>query len=354
MEISLFWNRIAAYGWASMYSLLLHFFLILTDSKTVLKKWWVYILIYLPALLTIYLYAVPNNLSALQYHLVRTAYGWINIAGQTGWDWFFNIYYGIFYIAALALVLRWGKRSSDYTIKKQSRLIFISMMIAIVLGTLTDTVLGFYITIPQVAPIIIILPISIFYYAIRHYGLMNPRHSDEDESILTQSSRIKVYNCISAALIAGGILYFFSQNLSGYLSDDFVSIWWFNTILFIASAVIQLVLRLKIKEDYQDMINAFIIAILIPTVIIRFIQYASVTVWAFPIILIIFSLVFNKRLILAIIAISVILTQISVWMLAPSRVPWNRVSRVPTASPGVQRVVFSSTNAIFAPPPKAS
>ena len=45
-EACLIWRRIAALGWSMAYSLMLHFFLILTDRKKVLKLWWFKVFIY--------------------------------------------------------------------------------------------------------------------------------------------------------------------------------------------------------------------------------------------------------------------------------------------------------------------
>ena len=62
------------------------------------------------------------------------------------------------------------------------------------------------------------------------------------------------------------------------------------------------------------MMFSIILSLAIPVVSLHFIQSASVTVWAFPFIIIIATLLFNNATILTMVSVSIILTQLYIWI----------------------------------------
>lgn len=318
MEACLFWRRISVIGWGSFFSILLHFFLLLTEKKSILKKWWTYLLLYLPAALVIYVFAISSDMAGMQFHLVNTPFGWVNIQVSNGWDWFYYVYYASFTVAGLGMVWRWGRASTAHQIKKQAHLILASFFVIFLLGTLTDIVSNSYLsaTVPQIAPILILIPIVFIHYSIKRYGLMNPRYVSKDELILDETSRAKIYNYVSVSFFVGGFLSFVSLYLL-YDNADLISVLLFSALLFFIGIIIQLVQRLKLGENHKDIITIIGVSLSIPIITLRFIEFGSITVWAFPFILIIASLIFNRRIVLVGIAISIILTQVDVWILVP-------------------------------------
>lgn len=59
-EIALFWRRLASIGWGTVYSILLNFYLIVTERKALLKKKWLYVLLYLPALVNVLAFGLSD------------------------------------------------------------------------------------------------------------------------------------------------------------------------------------------------------------------------------------------------------------------------------------------------------
>lgn len=108
---ALFWRRVSAFGWGTMYSLLLHFILILTGKEKLLRQAWTYLWLYLPAAATVYVFALHPGLVSQQYNLMQTAVGWINVSANNRWDWYFNLYYLIFTVAGVGLIWQWGRQS---------------------------------------------------------------------------------------------------------------------------------------------------------------------------------------------------------------------------------------------------
>jgi hypothetical protein len=125
----IFWRRIAALGWGLLYSLMLHFFILMTENKILGRKWLIP-LIYLPAAITVYIFAFSTEMVQLQYNLVKTAYGWVNIAENNGWDKFFNLYYTSYILISLGLIWLWGKNSSSVKHKKESRVLIFAIFAA--------------------------------------------------------------------------------------------------------------------------------------------------------------------------------------------------------------------------------
>jgi diguanylate cyclase (GGDEF)-like protein len=162
------WRRFSALGWGTAYAVLLHFILIITGSRAPLKKWWFYPLLYLPAAITVFAFAIPNDFNPFPYQLHYTQYGWVNVAENNAWDWFFYAYYIAYTVAGLLLLWRWGKKARDLNIKKQSRNILLAIIAALILASFTDVLLSsMYPILPQMAPAIMLVPILAVYHTLK-------------------------------------------------------------------------------------------------------------------------------------------------------------------------------------------
>ena len=319
-ELALFWRRIAVLGWGTFFSFLMHFLIILTEKRDILKKWWIYLLIYVPAGLLVYVFGPFGDLARGQYHLVNTAVGWVNISVNNGWDWFSNISYIVFTIIGLCLLLKWEKNSKEPEKKKQAHILIISFATVVILGTITEIVVNTYtpFRIPQMAPIIALIPITAIYYAIKMYGLLAPEKSQETEpgKILNKAKHGQLYQIMSIMFVIGGLLNFASQYY--FNAPSFVSVLIFSMVLFIIGLVLQIIRIIPIKEELRDTFLMLVIAVSIPVITLRFIEFGSLTVWAAPFVFVMLSVVFNQRRMLYGICISILLTQIWVWIKVPT------------------------------------
>ncbi len=319
-ENCLFWRRFSALGWTSIYSILLHFLLLLTGKKRVLKRRWFCLLLYLPALVNLYVFALSNQLAAGQYNLVKMDYGWINVAVNNGWDVFFYLYYAGYVLACLGLVLHWQRRSSDESIRRQAKLIFMSLLAALLAGSLTDVILSSNLTnpLPQMAPVFILIPIMAIYYSIKRYGLMHRETVNQDELILNDETRAVLFHYLAIAFLAAGLLGFLSEYLPHMLrgTGNLYSALLTSGLLLATGLVLQIVQALK-GEDLKNFLNMAVLLFSIPLITLRFLLYAAITVWVFPLILMIISLVFNKRSLLFSVTAVAVVTQIVVWICKP-------------------------------------
>ncbi|HHX11173.1 MAG TPA: diguanylate cyclase, partial [Firmicutes bacterium] len=163
------WRRISSFGWGSAYAIIFHFILIITGNDALLKKWWSRVLFYSPAALCILVFGLPTGLNRKPYNLYITQFGWSNMAENNLWDWFFYAYYIGYTLIGLVLLVRWGIKSSDSKIKGQSQFLFLSFSITFLLASITDIIIK---DIPQIAPIILLIPIVVTYRAITKYGFI--------------------------------------------------------------------------------------------------------------------------------------------------------------------------------------
>ncbi|MEA4954329.1 MAG: EAL domain-containing protein [Pseudoflavonifractor sp.] len=67
----------------------------------------------------------------------------------------------------------------------------------------------------------------------------------------------------------------------------------------------------------KDILYGIVIFAIIPVILLKYVRSASVTIWAFPLILLFISLVFSSGFIRIALSISIILSQILVWVITP-------------------------------------
>lgn len=322
-ETALLWRRWASLGWGTVYSLLLHFYLILTERDKILQKKWLYVLLYLPAVVNVFAFGYSDTARG-QYNLDNTTMGWVNVSANGWGDLYFNLYYIIFTTTGLLLLWNFGNKSKDPIKKKQAYLFMFSYTMAMILGTATDVIVNTYtsLIVPQMAPVIILLPTTAIFYAIKRYGLMGLGKSDRAEpgKILSEVNMDRFIKIMSFVYIIGGMLNFASQYFFNQLLPDFNSILLFSFFFFAIGAILRFVKFLPIKADYKEFIFIFIMLVSILLIAVNFIDTASITVWAAPFIVVMLSVLFNKRLMILWIGASILVTQIYIWVRIPKTI----------------------------------
>lgn len=321
METCFFWRRVSALGWCTFAGILFHFFLILTNKQRLLKKWWIYFLIYLPAAVFIYIFALSHDLAILQYNLVDTSFGWINRAANNVWNILYYIYYYSYIAIGLGVLWHWGKYSGDERNKKQAQLILYGFSISLIIGFIL-AILGEEIFLTgatqKVSNVMFVAILSMF-YSIKKYKLVKMPPINRDEIILNTVTRTKIYNYLSGCFIAGSFLNIIARYFLGE-PEDLISILSFSGLLLAIGLVIQIAQRARPLKNYQNYIIMVLIGLSIPVITFEFISIASLTIWAFPFILIIIALVYNNRIAIIGITVSIFLTQILVFILIPQAI----------------------------------
>ncbi len=309
-------SRIAPVGYALMFALLLHYVLLLTRRGRLLGKWWIYPLIYLPGLLSVYGLTVRPAVKHLSDRMLETRFGWVNVS-TGGWVNFYYVYYILFFASAVLLLWTWSRKTADESERKQGRLLLLSMLAGTVLGSLTDVGLVLLeIRIPSIASIFSVLPLFAVSYSVKRYGFMQAESAPPNEMILDRINRSRVYRVMGYCFIAGSLLNILSQRLL-YLETALPSSALFSGILLLVGVAALFLDRLALDDLFKEFLFAALFSLVIPLVTLRFAVYSSITVWPFFILPLMISLLFNRRILLIVILLAAVQVQLLVWSITP-------------------------------------
>lgn len=321
-EICLFWRRFSAIGWTTAYAVLLHLLLILTKKDNILKRIH-YVLLYLPALICLYIFAISSSISIGQYNLLKGVHGWVNVSVNNGWDFFFYIYYIGYVIMGLLLLISWKRNTEDKAKLSQAKIMIASIIAIGVLGTLTDIILNKLLVnpIPQMAPIFNLIPVISILYTTKKNSYMKERIENKDDLILTATTQVELYFYFAFLFLAGGAITS-SVYFMGGLSSNNGSIQYtvfFSLFLYLIGILIILFQFIEIEKIRNTLVIG-ITLLSIPLITLSFLEYGAITVWVFPVILMILSLVFNSQVVLFSIAAVSIFTQLLVFLNVPTNI----------------------------------
>lgn len=315
-----FWSRFAAAGYELVYSVLLHFILVLTGHKRILSKKWFYVLLYLPAAFCLYVFVLSPDMARMIYQFGFGARGWVRVTSSTVFDLIFQIYYLVSVLTSLALLLVWKLKNAQRAIKKQADILIVSFFIAFGLGTFTDIVNGntLNLPIPNMAPVFFLIPLSAFFYCINKYHFMKPRQDNKLEIILNDERRITIFRIASYGLILGGISLYVMQNV--WWKVDGVFLTFFSSAMLVAlGGSLRYVQKMKKGYGVLELLLIITSMTLTPILTVNMTAYGGMSIWAFPIMLIVCALVFNSNDMLLASSIPAFLSQIYLGALLPQK-----------------------------------
>jgi diguanylate cyclase (GGDEF)-like protein len=319
-ETAIMWRSISSLGWGVAYSVLVHFTLILTKAKSVLKTKWIYPALYLPAAVNVFVYGIYSRFVNMQYDLVRTKAGWANVHLNSIGDKYFTIYYLFFSMITFILLIRWHIRTNDLIKKKHAKYLLISFGISLILGTLTDVLANRYLTykIPSLGPTMILIPVTTIFYFIRRYGLMQPKEkktSVQEGVILSDDKRANLFKYISIILFIGSA---YNLALYAFYSVQWVYGFFVSTILILSGAIIFIIPSILPSYKIQEHVLMGLMAVAIPMIIfVNYDQSVSNMVWPVPLFIMMVTIVFNNKRMSLIIAVISLLTGIGLWVTIP-------------------------------------
>ncbi|MBI5606923.1 MAG: diguanylate cyclase [Deltaproteobacteria bacterium] len=187
-EVLWIWFKLSAPAWCTIGGMTLHFLLRLSRKETILKKWWIFPLLYLPGIIFTFR-AWTGVLTAKDF--VPTSLGWIEVgAPESIWLWLHTLNYSTCILVGCFLTFQWGRKSRIKREKKQARLIVGTIVLSLLLGTVINIFLPALRVkiLPAVAPILILIWGYGIWRAIVKYRFMALSTAIAGEDIL---SRIK-------------------------------------------------------------------------------------------------------------------------------------------------------------------
>lgn len=193
-EAATFYHRLSALSWATFSSEVLYFIIYLTKKERFLKKLWHHVVIFVPAVVSIYLYFLhPSTVN----DFVRVSFGW-TILGPNDrgllWSAFFDVYYLSYMGASILLILDWGKKVKLKRVQRQSKVLANSFIISLIIGSITDIfwpLLGISL-IPELVIVTMVITVGGTWYTVNKYRLM---------SLTTESVVLDVLKIMNEGLI---------------------------------------------------------------------------------------------------------------------------------------------------------
>ena len=219
LNTAILFNNIASFGTTGLYSFLLWFFLIFSEKKKILKSKLFYFFIFFIPLL--FIFVQWKNCLIIRIEDYNKIYGWQTTFSVSIWRYLFHVY--IFSIIGIVLYLIFIciNKAKDYIKKKQSKIIFATLLITVILGTLADVILPpLGVILPNLSNVFAIIWAFGIFYAITKYKLfvLTP-YTAADNIIRTMSDSLlmldfegKIINANSATL-----------NLLGYDEKDIIN-----------------------------------------------------------------------------------------------------------------------------------
>jgi PAS domain S-box-containing protein len=182
--------NVSSIGWISFSSILLCFALIFSKREKLLKKTWFLVVAFiLPSIFT-----YKQWTTGMLLEPERQPYGWSYIWANSMWTYLFYLYYLTFTLSAIVLIFVHGMRTKIEAEKKQAKIIAISIIVSLALGTLFDIVIpeiGIY-NIPNMGNLLVFIFATGMLVAIINYRFLTITPTIAAENIISAMDEILI------------------------------------------------------------------------------------------------------------------------------------------------------------------
>ncbi|MEL7609268.1 MAG: EAL domain-containing protein [Bacillota bacterium] len=312
-QTALLFIRVSYFGLFFLLGALAHYMFVFTGHTQ--KHFFSYPLIFAPAVALSVLYCLPPAGGSLLFELSLTGHGWAVTGLALGFPGILLItYLALSILLSIAMLLRWMRLHPQRGYRQQALLLSGSLLASALLVLVHQFLVLFgKIMLPPIFPAYAIITIIAIFVGVRKYEMLIPQATFREETILSRSTQTKTLQYISF------VLYFCSAaNLVILRINHFgwmVSI--ITTGLIVAAGMIARRLdRLEMEAD-KEVLLSVVLSIVIPLMIIEYVQTGAVTVWAVPLMMIVVCTLFNKFTVLLAVGVSAFLSCLLVWMRMP-------------------------------------
>lgn len=298
-EISEFWRGMAALGWGTFFSYIVHFFIVLTNYRPKLDRKFLLLIIYIPALFNILLYAPGGFIASSQYDMALTQWGWINTTPMDIWGLSFILYYVTFSLIAIGLLIRWYRVSTEKEVKKQALYLLLSSIAPFILGTFTEAILSDFLRIPfiDLTILFLIIPILTILVMMRKFGFFYRPVTDDRNNVksglLFIESRQKLFDMVSIIYFAFGAFLFALHHFR--LNDPILPNFINSMVMWGVGILIINLSKITSNQNLQNTIFITIAILTIPFLMFRYSYAGGATVWALFLFPMLIAVVFKNR-----------------------------------------------------------
>ena len=316
-----FWQRVSAVGRSVFYCFFLHFALLFARElrgeggiRPPLP------LLYLPGLVCILVFAAVPGLSSSHYALKEGPFGLICYPVVDAWTILFLVYSLGYVIAAIRAMLRASGAARDPALGRQSRLLALATGLSLLPPDILDFLLHKLLDspFPRSAPLFPLILAGTVYFMTRRYGFMSGQN-DEEELLLDGRTSSTLAYYLSIAFLVGGVTACSSYFLpSAVQSEESLRSMLRAGGLFFLMCAITMVSQFIRSSGLRRFTLLFPMLLSVPAITWQFIEFAGITIWVYPIVMMMVSLLYSSRTPLALVTAVSIATQIPVWINAPS------------------------------------
>ncbi|HKK82826.1 MAG TPA: PAS domain S-box protein [Atribacterota bacterium] len=213
-ETTILFDNIASIGWISFASLFFWFALIFTEKKKILKTKIIYPLILILPLLLIY-----KKWTGFLIDYIKLPWGWGGVWSDSIWTYLLYFYCLSFTVTGLYLIYNFGRKSEEPLKKKQARIIFVTGLLSLIFGTLTDVIVPEFniLRIPSLVDLITLVWAGGLVYAITKYRLMVVTPFTAAENIISTMADALVLLDREGKMVDSNNA---MQDLSGYSTNE--------------------------------------------------------------------------------------------------------------------------------------
>ena len=212
---AMLWNNISSLGWCTFPITIFWFYLAFTRHEKLLKnRFFITICILLA---TFFIYQQWSGYFIID--CIKQPYGWSTAWAISVQSFIFSVYYFLFSIACIYLAFDFGRKTRSLREKKQARIFYITPIIALAFGSMSDVVfpmLGIS-SFPPIAIIFILIWAGGLVYSITRYGLMTFTPTAVAEEILSTMADSLMLVGLDGKLISTNKM---TCSMLGYTEDE--------------------------------------------------------------------------------------------------------------------------------------
>lgn len=299
----LLWRKLGVLGWGTVYSFLLHFVILITQSLQQKRHRPLLALIYLPAVVNLVFFLFLPVFADRQYHMVYQEGLWLNHWVDTPFNWGYIAYSLLSILLSMGLLLAWAKKSKLAVEKKQALAIFLALLVVLVIALAANQLLQQLFD-TQLTSIFIVItalfPALTVSYHVRRHSLFFAQAEQPDQlqpQILSGKVRSLIYRVGGLALFLFSFLVFYSVTIDRTLTMPLLSrlgVAAAGLLFMVFAQVLCSLKNSKLSIKQQELVFFVIFVIFDILLFLRYLNSGGVTVWAAILLLIIASTIFDN------------------------------------------------------------
>ncbi|MGI6688930.1 MAG: EAL domain-containing protein [Christensenellales bacterium] len=320
-EARAFWGSFSVFGWGTFYALFLRLILIITDNGFQFNKLRNRVLFYLPALISIFLFAPFGYFANIKYELAPCDGGLISfLSANIGPIWI-ALYSAVYSVAAVILLVRWWKKiEPDNPLKRYVGYFIISTIFPFFAGATTDIfsdVLGLN-QIPRLTIVFLVFSTFLLSVTLKKFGLLLGRTKREffpQDPGSIQENRLHLFQSAALLFTFGAAGSFFSEYFIA--GEPFKREFLFAIIVWILGISFLFMPHAVKKHTTQNTLFLITSIVGMLAFLISDIDKGAVTVWAVYIVFLLYSVILGSRVHTFVFLVVTLIIQVAIGIAYP-------------------------------------